>query len=312
MPHSLRILFAGSGEFGLPTLDALRQRHQVVRVYTQPDRPAGRGKHLRATSIAQFAAEHDLPLTKTMNLGAEPLPPADVLVVIAFGQRISEAATRHARLGAINLHASLLPKYRGAAPIHHALMNGEKIVGNSVIRLARRMDSGAILGQSQLQVKDAETTGELHDRLAADGPMLVLRVLDELASGTAIQGEQDHDQATAAPKLSRADAGLDFTRSAAEVAARINALSPWPGCHVRLLEANAMRDEITLLRARPAAGSAAAAPGEIAAAALVACGDVSRLEVMELQPRGRRRMTLQAYRNGHPWREGMHLEPVST
>lgn len=312
MSAALQILFAGSGEFGLPTLDALRQRHQIVRVYTQPDRPAGRGKHLKPTAIAQFAAQSALPITKTANLSAEALPPADVLVVIAFGQKISQAAAHHGRLGAINLHASLLPKYRGAAPIHHALINGERSVGNSVIRLARKMDSGAILGQSQLQVKEAETTGELHDRLAADGPVLVLRVLDELASGKAIQHEQDHDQATAAPKLSRGDARLDFTRPAAEVAAKINALSPWPGCHVRLVEATEQRDEITLLRARPAAGAAGTAPGKIAAAGLVTCGDGSLLEVLELQPRGRRRMTLQAYRNGHPWRQGMRLEPVSS
>lgn len=309
MSAALQILFAGSGEFGLPTLDALRQRHEIVRVYTQPDRPAGRGKHLKATAVAEFAARRNLPLTKTDSLGSQTLAPADVLVVIAFGQKISQAVTKHPRLGAINLHASLLPKHRGAAPIHHALMNGERIVGNSVIRLARKMDAGAILGQSRLQVQDAETTGELHDRLAADGTGLVLRVLEELAAGTAIQREQDHAEAALAPKLARADAKLDFTRPAAQVAAKINALSPWPGCHVRLLEAAASREELALLRARFADGSADGTPGEITSAGHIACGDGSQLEVIELQPRGRRRMTLQAYRNGHPWREGMRLEP---
>jgi len=333
MPDPLRILFAGSGAFGRPTLEALIQRHDVVCVYTQPDRPAGRGKKLTPTPIATFAQERGLDVLRTDNLNAERLPPADILVVIAFGQKISDAVTRHPRLGAINLHASLLPKYRGAAPIHHALINGETVVGNSVIRLARKMDAGAILGQSRLEVRPTETTGELHDRLAEDGAPLVLRVLDELAAGTAVEREQDQAQATLAPKLSRADAVIDFTRPAPEVAAKINGLSPWPGCHVRLLDADGKQlDRLTLLRARVAefdypaetvAHNGAAlervppgrrgCPGPYGVAgrpAFVGAGDGSQaVEILEVQPQGTRPMPLPAYRNGKPWESGMRLEP---
>lgn len=310
MPSRLRILFAGSGEFGRPALEALAARHDIVHVYTQPDRPAGRGRKLAPTPIAVFAEERGLPVTRTDNLNANPLPLADVLVVIAFGQRISEAVTRHPRLGAVNLHASLLPKYRGAAPIHHALINAESVVGNSVIRLARKMDAGAILGQSRLEVRPAETTGELHDRLAEDGAGLLLEVLEEIAAGTAIAREQDHAAATLAPRLSRADARIDFARPAAEVAARINGLSPWPGCHARLMDGGRQADEITLLRARPAALRAEGIPGELNERGEVVCSGGTAMEVLELQSRGRRRLALADYRNGHRWEAGMRLASV--
>ena len=164
----LQIIFAGSGEFGLPALQALLQAgHNLKHVYSQPDRPAGRGKKLTPTPISQFCLDHHLPLTRTDNINAETLPPADALVVIAFGQKIAPHVVDHAPLGAVNLHASLLPKYRGAAPIHRAILAGETVTGNSVIRLAQKMDAGALLGQSRLQIGQTETVGELHDRLAA-------------------------------------------------------------------------------------------------------------------------------------------------
>lgn len=299
MSRKLKILFAGSGAFGLPTLQRLVERHEVVGVYTQPDRPAGRGKKLTPTPVGAWAQRHGLPLTKTPKLNTEPLPAADALVVIAFGQWISDGVAAHPRLGAVNLHASLLPKYRGAAPIHHALLNGEVVVGNSVIRLARTMDAGAILGQSELAVEEAETTGELHDRLAVDGADLVLKVLEELARGTAVEQEQPDHQATLAPKLSRADAAIDFTRHATEIASKINALSPWPGCRV-----TAEGQGITLLRARPVPGDGE--PGVIDADGLIGSAD-GRVEILELQPVGKKPMPLSAYRHGRPWPAGMRV-----
>ena len=306
LSDSRNILFAGSGAFGLPTLEALRARHRVVHVYTQPDKPAGRGKKLAPTPVAEWAASAELPLTKTDRLNAEPLPPADILVVIAFGQKISQTVTNHPKFGAINLHASLLPAYRGAAPIHAALVNGESVVGNSVIRLADKMDAGAILGQSELAVKEAETTGDLHDRLAAAGPALVLKVLVDLAAGAAVEREQAHGQATLAKKLSREDAAIDFGRAATAIAAQVNGLSPWPGVQVRVLDADGNEaDRLTLLRARPAAGDSAA-PGAVGGDGLISTGD-GRLELLEVKPQGKRAMTLKDYRNGRRWEPGLRL-----
>src|SRR5579884_2113235 len=234
----LDVIFAGSGEFGVPALRALRgSRHRIVQVVTQPDRPAGRGRGLTPTPIALEATAEGLPLMRTSDLNAEELPPADVMVVIAFGQKIAERQVNHPRLGSINLHASRLPRYRGAAPINWAIIRGETITGNSVIRLAQRMDAGAILGQSELSIGEVETAGELHDRLAEDGPGLVLDVLDRLASSRATETVQDESQATLAPKLSRESARLDFSRPAEELARLIRGLYPWPGCRVRVLDA---------------------------------------------------------------------------
>ena len=197
----LKIIFAGAGEFGAPTLKALLDAgHEVIRVITQPDRPAGRGRTLTPTPIGLLAEQLNLPAIKTSDINSLELPPADLLIVIAFGQKISEAVTHHARLGSINLHASLLPRHRGAAPINAAILSGDTITGNSVIRLAQKMDAGALLGQSSVTIGDIETAGELHDRLSVDGAPLVLRVVEELAAGTSNAIEQDAALATLAKK----------------------------------------------------------------------------------------------------------------
>src|SRR5215213_7503429 len=139
---SLRIIFAGAGEFGLPTLRAILDAgHEVVQVVSQPDRPAGRGRQLTPAAVAQLALERDLPLLRTADINAEPLLAADAMVVIAFGQKIADRVVHHPRLGSVNLHASRLPKYRGAAPINAAILGGETITGNSIIRLAQKMDA---------------------------------------------------------------------------------------------------------------------------------------------------------------------------
>jgi methionyl-tRNA formyltransferase len=305
--NPLRIIFAGSGEFGVPTLGALIEaKHEIVQVITQPDRPAGRGRTLTPTAIASLATSQNLPLLKTSNINNETLPPADVMIVIAFGQKIAQPIVDHPRLGSINLHASILPKYRGAAPINWAIIRGETVGGNSVIRLAQKMDAGAIIAQSSLQIAELETAGELHDRLSLDGAPLVLRVIDDLATGRAVETPQDESQATIAPKLSREASKIDFSRPASDIANQIRGMYPWPGCRVRVVDAAAKEvDRVTLVRAMAVSESLDAAridPGGIIGA--------GSLQIHELQPEGKRPMTLAAYRNGHPWDPGMRLESI--
>ncbi len=309
----LRIIFAGSGEFGLPVLRALlRSDDEVVQVVSQPDRPAGRGRGLSPTPIAEAALAAGLPLLRTADVNRESLPDADVLLVIAFGQKIGEAVVTRPRLGSINLHASCLPRYRGAAPINWAIVNGETVSGNSVIRLANRMDAGAILAQSQVPIGETETAGELHDRLALDGAPLVRRVLDELAAVTAIETPQDESQATQAPKISRSLARLDFTAPADEIARRIRGLYPWPGCRVRLCDAAGTElAQLRLVRARPCCDEGPRwHSGEVQTDGAVQAGDRA-VEILELQPDGRKPMPLADYRRGHSWQPGMRLESVT-
>jgi methionyl-tRNA formyltransferase len=236
----MRLLFLGSGAFGVPTLRRLLAEHTVAAVVTQPDRPAGRHRKLTATPVGEAAAQAGVTVLKVEDVNApeviaqvQALTPApDGAVVIAFGQKLSVELV--AALGdiTINLHASLLPKLRGAAPINWAILNREERTGLSVIGLAQRMDAGLIYGQCATAIKPGETAGELHDRLAEMGPDLVSGVLRDLRAGT-IQGQgQDETRATRAPKLARADAWVDFAEQAQVVAARVHGLTPWPGVTV--------------------------------------------------------------------------------
>ncbi|MFI5380798.1 MAG: methionyl-tRNA formyltransferase [Tepidisphaerales bacterium] len=304
------VLFAGSGEFGLPTLAALLDAgHKIVHVYSQPDRPAGRGKHFTPTPISQFCLDKQIPLTRTEDVNIENFPAADLLVVIAFGQKLSERLAAHARLGSVNLHASLLPRWRGAAPINWAILSGDATTGNSVIRLAQRMDAGAILAQAQTPIAELETAGELHDRLAVAGAALMLDVIRELEAGRAVETSQDDARVTLARKLNRDSARLGFAQPADIVARQIRGLFPWPGCRVQLVDPRGQpRARLTLVRARPVDG--AGEPGVVGPDGSVGC-TAGGVEILEVLPDGKRIMPLAAFRNGHPWEPGMKLEGVA-
>lgn len=310
---NLKLIFAGSGEFGLPTLRALKDAgHEIVQVYSQPDRPSGRGRKLTPTPISQFALEQGLAITRTGNINAEPLPQADLLIVIAFGQKIADAVVHHCRLGSVNLHASILPKYRGAAPINAAIMAGETLAGNSIIRLAQKMDAGDVLAQSKIEIGELETAGELHDRLALDGAPLMLKTINQLADGTAVETPQDHSQATLAPKLSRETTRIDWNLSANQIARTLRGLYPWPACRFRLLDSSGAEiNRLTLFRTRPApSSSSAGTPGTISSDFSIHTGHGS-LSVIELQPEGKRPMPLDAFRNGHRWEADFALESIA-
>jgi methionyl-tRNA formyltransferase len=305
----MKLIFAGSGEFGLPTLEALLAGgHEIALLVSQPDRPAGRGRVLTPTPIAKLALDRRLPLLRTADINRESLPPADLMVVIAFGQKLAEHQVHHARLGSINLHGSRLPKYRGAAPINAAIIGGETITGNSIIRVAPRMDAGAVLAQSSIPIGTLETAGELHDRLAQDGAPLMLDLLRRFDDGTVVEMPQDETQVSLAKKMSRQSAHIDWTAPAEQIARQIRGMYPWPGCHVRLIEESGREvSRATLVRARAADESGP--PGTILPSAHVAAG-VGAVEIVELQPEGKRPMPLAAFRNGHHFAAGMRLESM--
>jgi len=230
----VRVVFFGSGAFGVPTLEALNTAHDILAVVSQPDRPAGRKRVLTPTPISEWAAEHiaEIPLERPENIN-EPVAlvrarsfDADAWVIIAYGQKLSDGLL--ADRFAINLHASRLPRWRGAAPINHAIIAGDTVTGNSVIGLASRMDAGAVYAHSERPIEHEQTAGELHDALSADGPALVLRVLDQLASNSLDPREQDESAIIIAPKLKKTDGTIDLSGSADTCRRRINGLSPWP------------------------------------------------------------------------------------
>ena len=203
----MRLVFFGSGPFGLPTLESLMRQHQIELVISQPDRPAGRNRKPQPTPITRFAEDNQLAIVRPEDVNDDKViesirgVEADAFVIIAFGQKLSRPLLEN--IFAINLHASLLPKFRGAAPINWAVIHNETHTGISVITLADRMDAGAILGRASTPIDPQETAGELHDRLAEMGPELVEQVLGEFEAGTLVRKTQDESLATKAPKMSK-------------------------------------------------------------------------------------------------------------
>lgn len=298
----MNIVFFGSGAFGLPTLASLSKNHRITGVISQPDRPAGRGGKATPTPTAEWAATNlpAAPLLKPERASREPALaeiralPADAWVVIAFGQKLSSALIQDRF--AINLHASLLPRWRGAAPINAAILAGDAVTGNSVITLADRMDAGLVLAQSQRSIEPTQTAGELHDLLSADGPALVESVLSAQIRNALHPVKQDENAVTVAPKLSKAEGWIDFHQDAEHGRRRINALSPWPGVTAELAG-----QPLRLLRAGPQQpGSPGAEPGLILdpARGLIACAGGTALSLLEVQAPGKRPMAWTEFARG--------------
>ncbi len=298
----MRIVFFGSGAFGLPSLQHLAQHHTLLTIVSQPDKPAGRGSQLTPTPIAEWAAKSltSVPLLRPATVNEPSIRDslraldADAWVVIAFGQKLGRALLEGKF--AINLHASLLPRWRGAAPIHAAILGGDTTTGNSVITLADKMDAGLVLGQSHRDIAPDITTGELHDLLAADGPALLERVLSQHAASALTPQVQDESLVTLAGKLGRADAYVDFNQPADLCRRRINGLSPWPGVSVQF-----RGGPLKLLCAFPGPASPIDAPaGTVidATHGLIACGDRTTLQLIQVQPAGKRAMPWRDFANG--------------
>jgi methionyl-tRNA formyltransferase len=313
----MRIVFAGSGSFGLPALRALVEGGQeIVLVVTQPDRPSGRGQTVHAGQVKRFAADEGIRLLQPEDINArgpvrsiravEP----DLLLVIAFGQKIGPSLLAAPRYGAVNLHASLLPKYRGAAPINWALIHGEAETGLTVIEITDRMDAGDILGQRATPVGPDETAGELADRLALLGARLVTEVVRELALGDVERRTQNEAQVKIAPRLKKTDGLVDWNQPAADVHNLIRGTTPCPGAYtwwqrkagpepLRLILA-----KTRLLEGVASAGCYAggAEPGVVLAAGregvdvAAACGAV---RILSLTPAGKRTMSAADFVNGY-------------
>jgi len=232
----MRIIYLGSGWFGVESLNALfGSDHDLRLVVTQPPNPAGRGRKPNPTPVAHWAGSHGVPLLETDNVNTSGVIEKisscrpDLIVVIAFGQKVGNELINLPPKGAINVHSSLLPKYRGAAPINWAIINGETETGLSVITLAEKMDAGHVLAQAQTDIGPHETAGHLHDRLAKMAGPLLLDTINQIADGTAVYTEQNHAEATVAPKLKKIDGLLDFSEPAEILARKVRGFWPWPG-----------------------------------------------------------------------------------
>ena len=314
----MKILMAATGDFALPTFACLpKGGHHLLALITQPDRPAGRGRRLRPARIKQAALEAGLPVLQPQHIAVPKTIAriadlaAEVFLVIAYGQKIPERMCSLPPRGAINLHGSLLPELRGAAPCNWAIIRGMKRSGVSVIYLAPKMDAGDVLAQSEVDIGPRETAGQLHDRLATLGARLVLDVLEQIAAGTAQATAQDEGRVTLAPRLKKSDGAIDWTRPAGELDCFVRGMSPWPAAFTHLKQPGRPDLRVTIEEARPLDDLSAGpgAPGTVleTGGRLVVAAGQGALEIVALKPASARRMTAQAFCNGHAVRIGDRL-----
>ncbi len=293
----MRLIFMGSPEFSVPVLDAMVEAgHEIACVYCQPPRPAGRGKKPRATPVQARAEALGLPVRhpktlKTAEAQAEfAALNAEAAVVVAYGLILPQEVLDATARGCLNIHASLLPRWRGAAPIHRAILAGDDKTGICIMQMEAGLDTGPVLLSEAISIGPEETTGELHDRLSILGARLIVDALARIDTLTPVP--QPEEGVTYAAKIDKAEARIDWTRPAAEIDRQIRGLSPFPGAWTMIV---GMR--VKLLRSRLAAGTGA--PGEVTGALTIAAGD-GAVEITELQPEGRGRLTAEAYLRGNP------------
>ena len=299
----MRLLFMGTPGFAVPTLQKLlSSRHQVCGVFTQPDRPSGRGRKLAAGPVKQLALHRGLPVYQPERLAQEEWKPlvettADALVVVAYGKILPSWLFTLPPFGAVNVHASLLPRYRGAAPIPWAIVRGETRTGVTTMRIDRGMDTGDLLLQSEVEIGEEETTVQLGERLAVLGADLLAETLDRLEAGRVRPRPQDPQLASYAPMLKKSDGEIDWSRSSRQIFNRVRAFNPWPGAFTRR-----NRSLLRILKARPAtppvrkqvAGSLWRWDSK---RALVACGE-GWLELLQVQPENHRPLAASDFLNG--------------
>jgi methionyl-tRNA formyltransferase len=309
------LVFCGTPQFAVPTLERLVEAgHSVPLVVTQPDRPRGRGMELAVSPVKDAAIRLGIVVTQpaTIKNNAEfrdqlaAIRP-DAIIVVGYGRIIPQWMIGLPRLGNLNLHASLLPKYRGAAPIQWAIANGESVTGVTTMRIDAGLDTGDILMQCEIPIGPEDTAETLAPRLAAMGADLMVETLRGLDTGNVRPVPQDHSQATLAPILKKEDGRIEFTRGAEDLFNRLRGFQPWPGAFTIF-----RNKTLQLHRARPVQPALKLASGEIAvegARLFVGCGQNTDmvLELIEIQLEGKRRMTAQEFINGYRPKSGDHL-----
>jgi len=282
----MRVIFMGTPEFSVPVLEALHSSHEVVCVYCQPPRPAGRGKKDRPSPVQARAEDLGLPVRHPVSLkdpqaqAAFAALDAEVAVVVAYGLILPQAVLDAPRRGCLNIHASLLPRWRGAAPIHRAIMAGDAKTGVAIMQMEAGLDTGPVLLEARTPIGAEETTAELHDRLSAMGAELIVEALARLDALTPVP--QAAAGVTYAQKIDKAEARIDWSRPAAEVDRQIRGLSPFPGAWTEIAG-----ERVKLLRSRIAKGHGQ--PGEVLSGFTVACGE-GAVTVLQAQREGKRPM----------------------
>lgn len=299
----MKIIFAGTPDFAVPTLEMLLSSgHEIVAVYTQPDRPSGRGRKLQPGPVKEIALKAGIPVFQPLGFKSpEALEQlvslhADLMVVVAYGMILPQAVLDEPRLGCINVHASLLPRWRGAAPIQRAIMAGDRQTGVTIMRIALKLDAGDMLHKEEIPIGPHDTADELHDKLAVLGARGLAGVLPELESGRTHAERQDESRVTYAHKLEKSEAELDWSRPAIELDRKIRGLCSWPVAQT-LFDGKILR----IWRAEIVDERVEAEPGTVISSRRtvdVVTGD-GILRLLEVQLPGGKRMPIEAFLNAH-------------
>ena len=311
----MNIIFMGTSEFALPTLKSLHQSlHSTLAVITQPDKPKGRGQKLLVSPIKQYALDSDLPILqpKTVNdpefIESLKQNRPDVIIVVAFGQILSEIFLKIPKQFCINLHSSLLPKYRGAAPIHRAILNGDTKSGVTTMIMDKGMDTGDILLMQETPIHQTDTAQNLHDTLSKMGGALVLETLKRLEENTLLPVQQDHNQATFAAKLKKEEGLIRWDQSATSLSNQVRGLTPWPGTYTLL-----KNKRLRIIKVQIGEGSPDDAPGKVARVTDVGIEvgtGQGRLIITELQLEGKKSMPTKSFLAGHKVERGTLFDPI--
>jgi methionyl-tRNA formyltransferase len=318
----LRLVFCGTPQFAVPSLKHLiaQPEIEIAAVITQPDRPKGRGNEITFSPVKQTALDAKIPIHQPQKIRAPEFqsvleaPAPDAIVIIAYGQIIPARLLTIPKLGWINLHASLLPKYRGAAPINWAIVNGETISGLTTMRIDAGMDTGDMLLQQEIPIGLNETAPELATRMSEAGAPLMLETLRGLGSGAITPRPQDHQQATTAPLLRKEDARIDWQQPAQTIFNRMRGFAPWPGATTTFRDQNCQLWGQALAAQEVVAGVAAGRPGTIVRVSwegqpawLVICGDATLLHLRTVQLEGRKQISASEFANGARLVSGDHF-----
>lgn len=302
----MRIVFMGTPDFASASLEALlKNRFDVTAVFTQPDKPRGRGMEVSFCDVKKVALAHDLPVYQPTTLRTEEatelireLNP-DILVVVAYGKLIPDDILAIPRYGAVNVHGSLLPKYRGAAPIQWAVLNGDDITGITTMYLASKMDCGDIIYQAETKIGEYETSGELFDRLKVMGADLLIKTLNDIESGTAPRIPQNDENASVVHMLDKSICPIDFTATSRQVIKKIYGLQPWP-----VAVADIGGNDLKIFKAEYTGHQFDKTPGTVVSAdncgIEIVCGDGMSILITEVQASGKKRMPASDYLRGHP------------
>ena len=315
---ALRIVYFGTPAFAVPSLEALaNSRHAVVGLVSQPDRPKGRGHRIQVTPTKEAALARGIPVLQPQRIktpefleSIKALQP-DLGVVAAYGRIIPDALLQVPRLGMINVHASILPKYRGAAPVHRAVIAGEGATGVTIMRVIAELDAGPTFAMRTRRIGEDETSPDVELALAALGADLLREVVDDIAVGRAVETPQDDSRATFAPKLTKEEGRIDWRLPAARIHDLVRGLQPWPLAATRLAGQRLLIHRTSQI-APPDVHGYEGEPGSIVAAdpagIVVLCGDALALQILQLQPEGSRVMSARDYLAGHKIPPGARLE----